>query len=358
MQFKFPSTDSEWYNFLCGFHAGLKLKDLTGPAMDSSIVLTPIGVGGYGKIGLALPELLYDGTTNTGIIPVYTHDVDIAYSGFSCNISWDSNRLRFNGLLPGDFGTVGTVGEQTDIRYTYSNGNLKAIGLRDNTVVFTEPVILFYISATIVDTVTTDTPILLSFNNNSYTDTNYTTLLTWVEIAPGEWYNYFITPIKNVNGKIYSEIDSSGGGSGGGSGGSDNNNEQTVGDSNVIAAAASSSGVFIGNAYTAPGDRGVVPIYSNSNTKDNFPYSGVHCKLIVEDADVIFNYLDVVGAGGFTVNVEQRVLDNGYLELDIVATRDVALMDSITFCYLDYSISNKGKSYIIPLTNIVSELMN
>lgn len=355
MQFKFPKTDNEWYNFLCGYHAGLKLKDLTGPELDTSIVLTPIGVGGWGTIGLALPELLYDGITNTGVIPVFTHDVDIDYSGFSCNIQWDSSRLKFNGVTAGDFGSIGTLQDNTDIRYSYSNGNFRAIGLRNKDVVFTEPVVLFFINVTIIDTVTKDTPILLKLSSNSFTDTNYTTLLKWVEIAPGEWYNYFITPLKNISGKIYSNIDSSGGSDT--STGNDNT-ESAIGDDKIISASASASGVYIGTAYTAPGEHGVVPIYSNSNTKDNFPYSGVHCKLVIEDKDIIFSYLNVVGVGGFTTEVKQRVLDNGYLELDIVATRAVAKIDSITFCYIEYIISNKHGSYIIPLTNVVSELIN
>ena len=101
MSAEFNFTDNQWYNFICGFHAGLKLKDMTLPPYENNIVLHPIGVGGWGTIGLALPQMLYDGTTNTGRIPVFTHDVDIDYSGFSINIQWDSSRLQFNGVESG-----------------------------------------------------------------------------------------------------------------------------------------------------------------------------------------------------------------------------------------------------------------
>ena len=46
MSHKMNLTDNQWYNFICGMQAGLKLKDLTLPAYDTNIVLTPIGVGG------------------------------------------------------------------------------------------------------------------------------------------------------------------------------------------------------------------------------------------------------------------------------------------------------------------------
>ena len=88
MSHKMNLTDNQWYNFICGMQAGLKLKDLTLPAYDTNIVLAPIGVGGYGQIGIAISEVLYDGTTNNLLVPVFTHDVDIDYSGFSCNITW------------------------------------------------------------------------------------------------------------------------------------------------------------------------------------------------------------------------------------------------------------------------------
>lgn len=345
MSAEFNFTDNQWYNFICGFHAGLKLKDLTLPAYDTNIVLHPIGVGGWGTIGLGMPELIYDGINNTGVIPVFVHDVDIDYSGFSVNIQWDSTRLRFNGVEAGDFGTIGSSSSTADIRYSYSNGNFKARGIRPYTVKFKEPCILFYINVTIIGTLDKNNPIDLRFVNSSFTSLEYTTLLKWVEVAPDSWYNFFITPVLNIDGAIVSDKEPE-------------ENKQTIGEDTTVAAKASPSGVYIGTAYTPPGSQGVVPIYSNSNKDDNFPYNGVHCKLVVEDDNSRFNYINVVGTGGFSVNASYNKLDNGYLEIDIVANREEALIDSITFCYIEYKINTSDSSYIIPLNNKLSELMN
>ena len=117
MSYTMNLTDKQWYNFICGMQAGLKLKDMTLPAFDTSVVLTPIGVGGYGQIGIAIPQVLWDGVSTTGLIPVFTHDVDIGYAGFSCKITWDTTRLGVVGLADGDFGAVGTY-----ITYSINNG--------------------------------------------------------------------------------------------------------------------------------------------------------------------------------------------------------------------------------------------
>ena len=353
MSFQYKLTDEEMYWLICGLDAGLKLKDLTLPEIDTNTVLHPIGVGGNATIGLTLPTLLYDGTNTTGLIPVSTHDVNIDYSGFSVNIKWDSERLQFDGVEVGDFGTISDGSEETDIRYQYADGVFKAIGLRDHSVVFSQPIILFYLRVTIIGEVTQDNPIPIKFVGSSYDNTNYTTLLTWVELTDGSWYNYYITPLVNINGQIISDIKAESGESN-----SSNTVKDTIGEDKEISAKASPSGVYVGSAFTAPGQRGVVPIYSNSNTSDNFPYNQVHCKVIVEDDVSMFNYINVVGAGGFSVKVVSTVLSSGYVELDIVATRDKILTDAVTFCYIDYQISINEDTYVIPLNNILSELIN
>lgn len=348
MSSKFNFTDTQWYNFICGFHAGLKLKDLTLPDYDTNIVLHPIGVGGWGTIGLGIPKLVYDGVNKTGVIPIFVHDVDIDYSGFSVNIKWDDTRLRFEGVEAGDFGTIGNTSSSADIKYSYSKGNFKARGIRPYTVKFKEPCVLFYINATIIDTVTRDNPIDIKFINSNFTSLDYTTLLKWVEVTPGGWYNFFITPLLNIDGAIISDEESSW----------DDSSKQAVGEDTTVAAKASPSGVFVGTANTPPGCRGVVPIYSNSNIDDNFPYSGVHCKIVVEDDSNKFDYIEVSGAGGFDVEVTPTRLSNGHLILDITAHRSEALSDSITFCYIEYYINTSDSSYVIPLRNELSELMN
>lgn len=349
MSFEYHVTDNQYYNFICGLHAGLKLKDLTVPAIDTNLVLHSIGVGGHTTIGLMIPQILYDDSINTFLIPVSVHDVNIGYSGFSVNIKLDSKRLRFNGVVAGDFGTISDGTENTDIRYTYSNGNFKARGIRNSSIVFNDPIILFYIDVTVIDTVTKNNPITLNFIDKSFSNLEYCTLLTWVQLDDGSWYNYFITPLDNISGAIISRDEKSK---------NELNNKESIGDDKVIAASASPSGVYVGEAHTAPGEQGVVPIYANSNIDDNFPYSGVHCIVVVKDDVSMFNYINVVGTGGFSVDVTKTILDDGNIQLDILATRDKALIDSVTFCYIDYQINTGNNNYIIPLSNNLSELIN
>lgn len=347
MSSEFNFTDNQWYNFICGFHAGLKLKDLSLPEINSNRLLFPIGVGGWGCIGIGIPTMKYDGI-NTGMIPVFTHDVDINYSGFSVNLQWDSSRLRFDGVTEGQFGTIGDSSSSSDIRYTYSNGNFKARGIRDRSVVFNEPIILFYINVTIIDTVTAERPIKINLNSNNNTDLNYTTLLKWVDIGDDQWYNYFITPIANVSGAIVSEDSKD-----------TNSSISPLGDEEGVSVNSSPSGVYIGTAFTFPGKIGVVPIYANSNAEDNFPYSGVHINFTVRDPSDLFDYIELKGHDDFSLSINRTSDENGYLVFDVVATRPEALIDNCTFCYIKYKIANiELDKYKITLHNNISELMN
>ncbi len=346
MSSEFDFTDNQWYNFICGFHAGLKLKDLSLPALDNNRLLFPIGVGGWGCIGIGIPTMKYEGN-NTGMIPVFTHDVDIDYSGFSVNIQWDNNRLRFDGVTEGQFGTIGDSSSSADIRYTYNNGNFKARGIRDRSIIFEEPIILFYINVTIIDTITVNRPINITLNSNSNTDLNYTTLLKWVDIGEGQWYNYFITPIVNVSGAIVSDYIE------------DNSSTSTLGDESGVSVSGSPSGVYIGQAFTSPGNIGAVPIYSNSNINDNFPYNGIHINLTVKDDIDLFRYIRFVGNEDFSLDINRTNDDEGYTVFDIIATRSESLIDSVTFCYMIYEIEDTTLTqYKIPLINNISELMN
>lgn len=333
-------TDKQWYNFICGMQAGLRLKDMTLPAYDTNVVLTPIGVGGYGQIGIAIPQILYDGVTNTGLIPVYTHDVDIDYSAFSCNITWDSSRLQVLDIVDGDFGEVGTA-----IQYTMSTGQVKVLGMRDHTVVFNKPIILFYLLVLIINTnITKDNPILINLLSGSGSDQNFTTLLKYIQNEiDNQYYLYYITPIKNISGGIVSEKET---------------NRAPVGDDKVIAAPSSPSGIYIGQAFTKPGTTGIVPIVANSNIDDLFPYSGIHTTVVVEDTSMVFSYINVVGVYGWTLSVTQSTNSEGKLVLDIYGERDIEVIDSGTVGYIEYLTSNLYDSYWIPLNNTVSELIN
>ena len=347
-------TDKQWYNFICGMQAGLKLRDLTLPAYDTNVVLTPIGIGGYGQIGIMIPQMLYNGSSQEGYIPVCTHDVDKSYSGFSVRINFDSDRLQLLGITDGEFGIVGD-----DILYSYSDGNLLVQGLLDGllsqlpavaqglTVMPSEyntPKILFYMHVKVLSEVTKENPIALNINSGTGADVNYTTLMTFVlNSSNNKYYLYYITPLTNVSGAIVSEKES---------------NKAQVGDDKVISAPSSPSGIYIGTSYTAPGEQGVVPIVASSSISDNFPFNGIHSVVVVEDKDVIFSYLNVSGSGDWSLSASISYNSSGYLVLDITGSRLSAKSDSVTVGYIEYAIGNKDDSYVIPLNNILSELLN
>lgn len=337
-------TENQWYSFLCGFQAGMKLQNLSLPDMDNSVTLFPIPVGGSGNIGIAMPKLLYDGVTNSGVIPVYTHDVDIPYGAFSVSIKWDDELLKFDGVTQGDFGTIGNEESTAQIRYSYSNGVFKARGIREDQVNFQEQIILFYINVTVITPIKSD--IYLKFDNGNGQNLDKTSLMSWVyDEFSGEYNTYFITPTVNVNGAII--VDGKG-----------DSNESTVGDDNSIGAPSSPTGIYIGSAFTPPGRKGVVPIYSNSNVKDNFPYKEIGLKVEIVDTNNIIEYMTVVGADGFNITVTSSTSPNGNVVLDIVAKRDIAAIDSITFCYIMYTVkASASDNFNIPL-NYISGYLN
>lgn len=341
MSAKFEFTDNQWYNFICGFQAGMRLKDLGEKPYEKGFTLKPINVGG-GGIGLAMPSLDYDSSLTEYEIPVFTHDVDIAYSGFSVNIKIDS-RARFKRVEEGDFGTIGGVSSSADIKYQYNNGILKAYGLKDKNTEYNEPIILFYIIVSVAEEPLKGVPIKLEFDNLSNSDINYTTLMTYKEVE-SEKYVFFITPLDNKNGYI----------------GGEREEEKVISDVDVYAD-STPSGVYIGCAFTAPENRGCVNIVSNSNKEDNFPYNKVHLKMMLEDDYLIYTYLNVIGINGFEITEKNiEYIDINHTTIEIYAERKQSLIDSITFCYLDYYIgsSELTRNYVIPIKNLESELIN
>lgn len=209
---KFTFTDNQWYNFICGFHAGLKLKDLNAPMFDSNTILSPIGVGGMGGIGLSLPTLHYEEGKSSYLFPVSTHDVDISYSGFTASIRFDTSELRFIGVKPGDYGSIApmtSTAQTADVMYQYVNGHLHAVGMKAAPFELTEPCILFYLELGLVSLPTKNRPFSVSFDSGNYADMNQTTLLKWVETSTGSgvFNSYFITPLHNISGGIDSEIE-------------------------------------------------------------------------------------------------------------------------------------------------------
>lgn len=204
-------TDSQWFNLICGMIAGLRVKDLSETPVETETILEPINLGGWATIGMAVESVVYEGSEDsqveqTGTLGVFTHDVNIEYSGFTARIKYDSSRVRVTGIEAGLFG---------DIQYDLSTPNeIYVVGLygdgqpqAEQPDYLLEPTILFSINYELLDTnITSSTPIEFKFvNEGGYYDTDYSTLLKYV-FNNDAWYLYFITPLENVTGGIYKEV--------------------------------------------------------------------------------------------------------------------------------------------------------
>lgn len=200
-------TDSQWYNLMCGMIAGLKLKDLTLPNITQETVLNPINLGGWATIGFAVESKEFDPETSpdSGSLAVFTHDVNIEYSGFTIKLQYNSQRIRVDSIESSLFG---------DIEYDISTpGIIYVAGLKgdggpslDEPDYFNGPTLLFNINYTVLNReVTVNNPIEFKFVNGTYTDTYNTTLMRYVWVNDA-YYLFFITPILNVDGGLYNEI--------------------------------------------------------------------------------------------------------------------------------------------------------
>lgn len=336
----FNFTDRQWYNFLCGFYAGLRLKDVNAPYYSSNTVLEPIGVGGLGKIGLQMPSFTFSKYGQELIVPISTHDVDIDYSGFSVNVYFDPEVFAFVGATSGEIGDVGLVGSGAPIQYQYYKGVFKAYGLTSN--VYKEPKILINVKLKIMQVLHSNVEMV--FNNMSQTDVNYTTLLKLVDIE-GALYPYFITPLINKNGLVrVIEADV-------------NNNEVpenivnlTPGgsDSPEVVVQAAPLGIFLGSGSTPPGFRGCIGAYVN------FPYnlynsemiSELRCKILVKDKEVLSNFAITSHIPKHHIVTFSEIERADGVVLDIVIKKDVRFAQNFNFD-IEYDVAAGLQDYDI-----------
>ena len=330
-------TDNQWYNFICGMQVGLKLRDLTLPEYTTNRVLTPIAVGGLGCIGFLIPDLLWDGETVDGTIPVCTHDVDIAYSAFLVKITWDPNRMRVTGLSNADFGTFGN-----DMNYELNNntGTLIVRGLKQPSEYFDQDIILFNINIRLLTfDITESNPIVIKIVNNSRHSTDGTALYTYVDNDL-----FMITPIKNKNGKITPEVQEE---------------ESKLGDDQRIMANMATTGLYIGASYTKMNSIGAVGITAVSNERDNFPYNGVRLHFTIYNDLGLFTYLYFTPMPGWTIDVTMNTV-GPRIYVELIATRTTASIGEDLIAAMIYEIGEleESDSYHIWLENTFSLLFN
>lgn len=331
-------NDGEKFALVCGMLAGLKLQDKTQPPNDVTVTLEPINVGGSGRIGLMASDVHYEGNKKIRI-PVVTHDVDIEYSGFTLSISYNNSRVVITSIDEGDFGHL--------INTSVGNGKAYTSCMLDKGKYKKEPCIVCYLNCKLIDVPTKGNPIELKFNSSSGYDPNYCTLLTWVKNdIDSKYYSYFITPTENKGCKITSDIDRP--------------TEKPIGNRQEISYNASPSLVGMGTSYIEPGSYCAVPIYTNSNAKDNFPYSGFKLTAQIEAkwADLV-GIIDIKSKGEWTLNKSNYYIDeHGNKIISIEGYREKEDIDASTVGCLVVAVDKEVIKVDCVLHNIYSELIN
>lgn len=307
-------TNGEKFALVCGMLAGLKLGKKQNNTV-TKIILKPIGVGGYGTIGLMSNDYKYTGTRQISI-PVVTHDVDIGYSGFGLLATYDSNRLRVNSISKGE---IDNVQLQTQI----TSGRAYAACMFQQGTIVNEPKIVCWLNCTILDEPTENNPITVNFVNGSGSDPNYCCLLKWVQVS-GQWFSYFITPTVNKGFKIVSDLEDK------------KTDKNTLGDSTETPVVESPNMVALGSSYIEPAGTALVPIYTNSNESTDFPYNKVSFRAkILKSGMVHLTLTNFVGRGDWNIDVESSD-DEEYYYYDIVASRDKSNIGTETIGFIQF----------------------
>ena len=208
MAAQFNFTDNQWYCFICGLYSGLRLRQIDYeydvPEFEYGANIKPITSNVSATIGLQIGKVLGK-QGDTVLVPVFTHDVNTAYSGFTARISYDTSRLRILTIVSSGFASVGPVGSGADIEYQISSGVIQVVCTFDYGVSITQAKDLFYIQCLVTGEVYKGDPATLRFVNGGFTNMNFTTMLTYIVVGT-EPVLFFITPLNNINGGIYSEL--------------------------------------------------------------------------------------------------------------------------------------------------------
>ena len=290
-------TDDEWYCFICGFQAGLRVKDIQAPLFQSETVLHPIAVGGQGQRGLGVSDVYTHTGQSSYITTVFTHDIDVEYSGFSCLIKFDPSVMQVTGVTEGQFGTISTQGN-TDIRYEVDNVNglFYALGLKPASVKYKKQMALFFISWNISTLPQDGEPYYIEFTGGQ-ASTAGSTLLQYYE-HDGIQDLQVISPCLNSRGTVYSPNTPV------------QLNEAKMGDESVAALGASpivqrievGPYIYVLGAEPALGTRQVRGI--NSYYIPQTLGTIVYCTLAIptEWPDELFNFVDISRSNGFRVD--------------------------------------------------------
>lgn len=290
MAAQFNFTDNQWYCFICGLYSGLRLRQIDYeydvPEFEYGANIKPITSNISATIGLQIGEVLGK-QGDTVLVPVFTHDVNTAYSGFTARISYDTSQLRVLTIVSSGFASVGPVGSGADIEYQISSGVIQVVCTFDYGVSITQVAVLFYIQCSVTGEVYEDSPATLRFVNGGFTNMNYTTMLTYIVVGT-EPVLYFITPLDNINGGIYSEL------------------SQTEVKLEGSSAAPSWAGSVVQGGYTniLPGGTGSFYVYAvvrdDPELGAPFPFDELRCGVSVGSDAIITDVRLINGTGSYS----------------------------------------------------------
>jgi len=138
-------TDDEWYNFICGFITGLKLRNKDNGFHETNQIVEDVPIGEEpSDMGIRILPNKYVGLSEISSvlrIPVYSHDVKTSYGAFDVTLS-DGNNTTIEGIEA----SASWNGSLT-YRRNPSNPSIWYIEGRslNNTNDYDKPIVLFYV---------------------------------------------------------------------------------------------------------------------------------------------------------------------------------------------------------------------
>lgn len=337
-------TDAEKFALICGMLLGLRLQDKTQPPQTLEMLTEPASLGGDDTIGIKVASVATDGPTMLRV-PVSVKDVNIGYSGYTFLLKYPTNLCTVTSVQPGPFGAV------TDYYIDTEAGEVYAYSILPPGTEYTQPMVLCYLYVT-VTTQQNWLNIPLNLENGNFYDTNYCTLLKYVDNNL-----FFITPLSNQSGKI---LNNRGGDSGTAMPETEMINRllPALQDSGR-GATASPSMIALGTAVISNlSTFGVMAIYVNTAEDSGFYYNKFHLKVKLrrEDLDeAAFVQAIGIDGWGFTTEITYDSEDNQYLE--IVGERTTELIGNCTAGYIKFRTEANESTNII-VHNLVSEIIN
>ena len=276
----------ERFALICGMLSGLKLGS-TSSRDKVNVVLKPIGVGGSGKIGLGADDIEYVEGTSTYSIPIYTHDVDVDYAGFTMRLQFDSSKVRVNSITSANIG---------DLDYVYINngdGWCYARRLAPKPTMYKGSRIVCYVNVTVLIPLEENDSVEFSFVYDGLGNDETTNLLAWLYVEEIQDYHwYYITPTINPSFKILGTV------------------KANKGVIDQTESSITEVGSYIGlqNAYlqkTLDVQPALLGIAFNGAKKDEFAYNSV-------DFDIVLNATDVLTYGGLDSIIARIDANTGY----------------------------------------------